>query len=551
MSQFMSIGHLVAILIFVSGLFPNYLLAQEPVRNPASTPDSFDQAIHRMTLDQKVGQLFMLGFPQTSLDPKLKAFITRVKPGSFLLFKRNISSLDQVRAFNKDLTDLSLHVSGVRPLIAVDQEGGFVSRIPVQPAIPSALAFGQTNSLPLSESYGEEVGNLLINLGFNMNLAPVLDLSDPQQPSFIGVRSFGGNPKSVGELGYAVSQGMIKSKLIPTAKHFPGMGSSLPDPHSTLVTRITSSEEFFANDLKPFEKFASLGPETAIMLSHLSYPVLDSSNVPALFSEKIVTGLLRNKLGFKGLVITDDLMMQGASQYANPGEAAVLALNAGADIVMVTWSFKAQEKALQRVKEAILKKEVSLQDVHQKIRRILIAKALSTPAPQNTLTKNSPQTTLPMARLREIEQVVLESNLKNQDEKFDAIKTHSEFCVISPSRHFLESFKRGTSLKLKYYFVNQDSASGTLEAMIRKNSCENSIISVYGKKSIGMLESLPPEMKSKVFLVNLNAPMLLDDESAYLSVINLYFPHINAGQKIAQHISNRKPADYSPRTTSK
>ena len=553
MYKLKSTRHLLAILFFVSGLFPNYLLAQESRDSALSSPESINQVIAKMTLDQKVGQLFMLGFSQATLSPKLKSFFTKIKPGSFLLFKRNIQSLEQVSELNRQLSQLSLEISGVKPLIAVDQEGGFVSRIPIRPPMPSALAFGQTQSLPLAENYGEEVGNLLRALGFNMNLAPVLDLSNPQEPSFIGVRSLGGNPKSVSDFGYSISKGLLKSKVIPTAKHFPGLGSSLDDSHSALVTRFTSMDNFLAADLKPFEKFAELGPTSAVMVSHLSYPIVDSTNIPALFSEKVVTGLLRKKLGFKGIILTDDLMMQGSSQFASPGDAALMSLKAGTDIIMVTWSFKTQLKAFLRVRDAIKNNELPMAVVDEKLRRILTAKLLSLPS--NTLVPVrhiAQEKKLPLEKLKQIEETVLESNLKSHAQKFESLRLDSGFCVVSPSSHFLESFKKGTTVKLKYLLVNTFSAHFALENLLSKAACENSVISIYGQKTTTLVESLSAERKEKIILVNLNAPMSLVDEKAYLSVVNLYFPHTNAGEALAQHLFHRKPAAfYSPRTTSK
>ena len=559
MYKFKSLIHLLAILFLVSGLFPNYLLAQEPLNSSTVALDPIHQAIAKMTLDQKVGQLFMIGFSQASLDPKLKTFLAKIKPGSFLLFKRNIKSLEQVRELNRELTQLSLENTGVKPLIAVDQEGGFVSRIPVQPPMPSALAFGQTQSLSLAEEYGQEVGRLIGDLGFSMNLAPVLDLSNPQEPSFIGVRSFGGNPKDVSNFGYSIAKGLQKSKIIPTAKHFPGLGSSLDDSHSSLVTRITSMDEFLATDLKPFEKFAELGPESAVMVSHLSYPVVDPANIPALFSEKVVTGLLRKKLAFKGVILTDDLMMQGASQFANPGDAAVMTLKAGTDIVMVTWSFRAQMKAFLRVKEAIQKNELPMSFVEEKIQRILVAKSLAgltsdtTSTPESFSRKLAQNQDLPREKLKQIESTVLESNLRAQDQKFETIKTASRLCIVSPSQHFLQSFKNGTNLKLKYVLMNTISPQMTFEKLLSKNGCDNSVLSIYGQKTTFLAEGLSSEAKAHVMLVNLNAPMSLVDEAAYLSVVNLYFPHASAGQVLAQHLFHRKPAtaSYSPRATSK
>lgn len=477
----------------------------------------------------------MVGFTQTQVDTRLKNFIKEMKPGSFLLFKRNIQSLEQVKNLNEQLRVLSALSSSVHPFIAVDQEGGPVSRIPTEVALPNALALGQTNSAPLAETYGEELGRLLVRLGFNMNLAPVLDLSDPQQPSFIGVRSFGHQPDRVGDLGLSISKGMITSKVIPTAKHFPGMGSSTHDPHSTLVTRITSLEDFMATDLKPFQRFSSLGGGTAVMLSHLSYPVLDNTNVPALFSEKIVTELLRNKLGFKGIVLTDDLMMEGASQFAKPEEAALMALKAGADIVMVTWSIKAQENAIRRVRQAVLKKELSLESLDEKLKRILYAKALSS----SSLLKdgrNLAQQPNDSGKLKEIEQNILDSNIRLQAEKFNRFSAAAGFCVFSTSQNFLNSFKAARPTQVKYFLISKYKTGSNLETMIKKKVCSQTVVAVHGRKSASLVHSLSPSEKSQILLVNLSAPMVTLDEAAFKAVINLYFSHAQAGQKIAQQI---------------
>jgi beta-N-acetylhexosaminidase len=534
MAYFKSSLILRAILFCMFGLFPNYVLAnsvQNPVQNPV------DKALSRMSLDQKVGQLFMIGFPQTQIDPQLQRFIAKTKPGAFLMFKRNIKSLQQIQALNSQLSAVTLKSAGIRPFIAVDQEGGIVSRIPVQPPMPNALALGMTDSAELAQSYGEVVGNLLFRLGFNMNLAPVLDLSDPDEPSFIGVRSLGGNPERVGDLGQSLSVGLHESKVIPTAKHFPGLGSSTQDPHAEVITRITSLDDFYATDLKPFEKFAKIGNETAIMLSHLSYPVLDSSNVPAVFSEKIVKGLLRGKLGFKGLVITDDLMMKGASKFARPEDAAVLALKAGADIIMVTWSFKSQEQAFLRVKKAVLDKEISTEDLDEKVRRILQAKLLSYPTKENKLLARSVASTNPR-KLHEIEENILETNLKTQSQKLSNI--NGPLCVIATRQSFLLSYKKGATQAASYYFLSDTSTGSQLEAVLKRKNCTQVVFPIYGKKSAALIDGVAAELKEKVTVINLSAPAALSDADSFKSVVNLYFAHLNAGQKLAQHIAKNK-----------
>jgi len=533
---------LFATLFCLLGLFPNHVLAH-------AMEDSVESHIKKMSLEQKVGQLFMVGLPQSVVDGRLRQFILKVKPGSFLLFKRNIKSFEQVKSLNKTLAALALESSGIGPLIAVDQESGVVSRVPISPPLPNALALGQTDSPILAQSYGEGVGSLLKQLGFNMNLAPVLDLSDPQQPSFIGVRSLGADPEKVGHLGHSLSKGLISANVIPTAKHFPGLGSSTHDSHHSLVTRITSLEDFYATDLKPFEKFSSLGPQTAIMLSHFSYPVLDSSNVPAVFSEKIIRSLLRKKLNFSGLIITDDLMMQGASEFAKPEEAALLALKAGADIIMVTWSFRAQEKAIARIKSAVIKKELLISDVDEKVRRILHAKLLT----QGQKNLQSSRVAASKNSLKQVEQDILESNIRSQAHKFTAVTGENNFCVVATHRAFLSSYRKGSMTKAKYLTIPLASTGSDLEKVIAKSTCRQVLFPIYGKKTFAIINDLSPEIKANFMLVNLSAPMASLDESSYLGVVNLYFAHFNAGEKIAQHLSLKKKstADYQVRATSR
>ncbi|HEY8271087.1 MAG TPA: glycoside hydrolase family 3 N-terminal domain-containing protein, partial [Pseudobdellovibrionaceae bacterium] len=212
-----------------------------------------------MSLDQKVGQLFLIGFPQQSVDPQLENFIKKYKISSFILFKRNISSLSQVAKMNAQLQKISVAASVISPIIAVDQEGGQVARIPTRPPIPNAMSIGQTEDLGLARSLGQETAKIISTLGFNMNLAPVLDISNPDSQSFIGQRSFGSNADKVSSIGVALSRGLLDEAVIPTAKHFPGVGSICEDPHKKVVEYNASAEAFSERDLKPFEEFSKLG----------------------------------------------------------------------------------------------------------------------------------------------------------------------------------------------------------------------------------------------------------------------------------------------------
>ncbi|HRO65924.1 MAG TPA: glycoside hydrolase family 3 N-terminal domain-containing protein, partial [Pseudobdellovibrionaceae bacterium] len=259
-----------------------------------------------MSLREKVGQLFLVGFPQNHLDANLKDFIATQKPGGFILFRRNLKDSRHIRRFTADLSRTA-RIREIAPFLAVDQEGGSVTRVPFFPSLPSALSVGLAGREDLARDLGEESGRLLRWHGFNLNLAPVLDLSDPKSESFIGSRSFGSDPILSGKLGRSYAEGLRDAGVIPTGKHFPGLGGTRIDLHLQAAGFQSTLIDFKNRDLKPFELFAKMGPFSALMISQMSYPFLDPSGIPAPFSKPILRDLLRKELGFEGLVVTDDL----------------------------------------------------------------------------------------------------------------------------------------------------------------------------------------------------------------------------------------------------
>lgn len=523
--------------------FPHLVLAGPP----PSLDKLIDQKISQMSLDEKVGQLFIVGFQPKEITPDLAKFITRYKPGSFLLFKRNISSAEQIRNLNTELYRISFKNSKLPPLIAIDQEGGSVSRLPIFPAPPSALAIGQTQSPLLSEEIGFQTGRFLREVGFNMNLAPVLDVSDPFSGSFIGVRSFGSDPKVVADVGVAFAKGLLRANVIPTAKHFPGTGSLKADPHLHVVKNTASKEVLMERDLRPFREYSKMGKNIAVMLSHFIYPALDESEEPASFSKKISTSLLREDLQYGGLVVTDDLQMQGSRQLLRPEVAALRALQAGADIVMVTWSFADQGRAFEYVKSAIKKNELSEADLSTKLNRILHAKAFA-----NGYRKSPQQepllrgTFLTSTGYSNVESNILESNIKSNlnksdsspKEKVTARKPASlgKVCVVSPSRNFVQSFKSGYRKNFSSRLLAREITPSQLNSWVESKNCAVTFAAVTGKTTAALFKGLSLATKKKMVVVNLSSPNLIGEQKEFLRVLQLYFNHADSGKKIAQHL---------------
>lgn len=525
-------------------IFPHFVLAKT-----GQIAEIIEKKISTMSIEEKVGQLFLIGFPQTKLSPELEDFIGTYKPGAFLLFKRNITSVNQIRELNTILYRTSYKYTKLPPLIAIDQEGGSVSRLPIFPSPPNALAIGQTQSPLLANEMGYQTGLFLREVGFNMNLAPVLDVADPLSGSFIGARSFGADPQLVGDLGLAYSHGLLKARVIPTAKHFPGVGSINSDPHLGVVLNPASLETLKKTDLKPYESYIKLGDKIALMLSHFIYPALDESREPASFSKKISTNLLRNEMNFQGLVITDDLQMQGTKRLLRPEFAALKALQSGADIVMLTWSFDDQGKAFEYVKKSVETGSLSLKEIDDKVRRILTVKAFV------NLYRRNPQQSVSFSgwnltskEYSDIEANILEQNLKtnliaktlqikNSESKSKRnLASIDKVCVLAPSNKFIFSFQKSSDKTLATKLFNRSFSKQEMENWILSNHCPVSIVAVTGPKTAHLVYDLTSKLKKKLVVVNLSAPILLARQKGFLRVIQLYFNHNDSGKKVAQHL---------------
>lgn len=523
-------------------IFPHFVLAKT-----GQIAEIIEKKISTMSIEEKVGQLFLIGFPQTKLTPELEDFIETYKPGAFLLFKRNITSVSQIRELNTTLYRASYKYTKLPPLIAIDQEGGSVSRLPIFPSPPNALAIGQTQSPLLAQEMGYQTGLFLREVGFNMNLAPVLDVADPLSGSFIGARSFGADPQLVGDLGVAYSQGLLKARVLPTAKHFPGVGSINSDPHLGVVQNPSSLETLKKTDLKPYESYIKLGDKIALMLSHFIYPALDESKEPASFSKKISRVLLRNEMNYKGLVITDDLQMQGSKQLLRPEFAALKALQSGADVVMLTWSFADQGKAFEYVRKSVETGSLSLNEIDEKVRRILAVKAFV------NLYRRNPQQpvlfsglSLTSKEYSDIEDNILEQNLKTNlvaktlpaknSESTRRLASIARVCVLAPSNKFIFSFKKSTDKTLATKLFNNAFNKQEMENWIQSNHCPVSIVAVTGPKTARLVYELPLKLKKKLVVVNLSAPKLLASQKGFLRVLQLYFNHNDSGKKVAQHL---------------
>ena len=357
----------------------SYLLAAlliGAVSSPISalTDPEIDTMIAEMTIEEKVGQLIMVGFEGTQANEAIEIHIRERFVGGVVLFSRNIQSPQQTAELANELQRLVEATARQIPLfIGIDQEGGWVIRLKEGATVlPGNMALGATNSTELAERAGEITAVELAAVGVNLNFAPVMDVNNNPDNPVIGRRSFGESPELVSRLGISYIRGLQRNGVLATAKHFPGHGDTTVDSHFELPTVSHDLERIHALELQPF-RAAIDADVAAIMTAHIIYPAFDA-NRPATLSPTILTDLLRKELGFDGLLITDDMEMKAIDDRYRSGEAAVMAVEAGADIVMVLWTPTKQIEVFDALLSAVKSGRISQARLDQSVERILKSK---------------------------------------------------------------------------------------------------------------------------------------------------------------------------------
>jgi len=290
-----------------------------------------------------LGELFVIGFHGTRLDDRLRDYLTGFSYGGIILFSRNIRSFDEWKHLTEDLQYIRTAQNKAPYFIAIDEEGGTVSRMPDDSCtLPGARALAETYEPSQSLLAGMTAGKVLSEHGCNLNLAPVLDVNvNPLNPG-IGIRSFGTTNEDVIKYGLEFMKGLHSQGVLSCAKHFPGKGDIIRDSHKTSAVCNASKDQIFSTHLKPFEKAVS-ERIPFVMTSHAIYPAVD--NRPATLSEIFLKNILRDDFGFNGLIISDDLEMGAMSQEASIGETAYRAIMAGCDMLLICHSLEKQQEA--------------------------------------------------------------------------------------------------------------------------------------------------------------------------------------------------------------
>ncbi|MEJ2031846.1 MAG: beta-N-acetylhexosaminidase [Deltaproteobacteria bacterium] len=317
-----------------------------------------------------LGGLFMAGLPGTVLDPSTLALIEKDRVGNFIIFRRNVADPGQLRRLCSDLRE-TCQASGLpAPLIAIDQEGGTVARLPAPfTQFPDARVLtAAADPRQALTDYARTCARELREVGINMNLAPVLDVCPEDEGRFMERRSLGADPGEVSRWGRLVITILQEEGVAACGKHFPGLGAAILDPHERLPRVDRSPAEIRRQDLPPFREAAAAGV-AAIMTSHTLYPAFDRE-WPATLSRPILTGLLREEIGYQGMIVTDDLEM-GAIEKEGPLDAAALrSFEAGADLLLICHDHGKVRAALQRLAATVAAGRISPSRLESSLARI-------------------------------------------------------------------------------------------------------------------------------------------------------------------------------------
>ena len=364
---------------------------EETIQTPESVPE---ETVAELTPEQKLDEIVNAGIEVMPLEDKVAGLFivtpeaitgvsTAIKAGDgtkkalsdyavggIVYFSKNIRSQEQLQEM---VSNTKLY-SNYPLFIAVDEEGGSVSRLAeagLGTKVDTAQELAQSGDVNNAYLAGDTIGQYLADYGFNLDFAPVADLANVEK-SVIGNRSFGADAATVSPYVTSMMQGLADHEITACVKHFPGIGSTTQDTHKGLASTDRTAEEFRASEFVVFQAAIDAGADL-ILVCHMSAPALAGDGTPCSLSEAVVTNILRNELGFKGVIITDALNMSAISEYYSADEAAVMALRAGCDMLLMPEDFeKAYNGVLQAVRDGVIAEE-RIDDALRRIYRIKYA----------------------------------------------------------------------------------------------------------------------------------------------------------------------------------
>jgi len=351
-----TLGFFFACLLLLTGCARSGVSSAPPV-------DRIGAAVKRMTTAEKAGQLMMVGFHGDTANEDIAFLLREYGVGGVILFDRNISSAGQLQTLTGDLQKMA----GDWPLlVAIDEEGGLVVRgEEVIPPPPAAAEIGQKGDPAAARAWAARTAEILRSLGVNLNFAPVADLG------LAGGRSYSDEPATVAAFAEAAADGYTDGGILCTLKHFPGIGKGRADTHEERVIVEAGLDTLTAEDMYPFRRVLAghRDGDVLVMVGHIEYPAIDEA-CPASISPKVMA-LLRQETGFDGVVVTDDLGMGAVAARMSAAEAAVEAVRAGVDLVLICHEYQDMNAAHQALCRAIEDGRIPADRVNEAVGRIL------------------------------------------------------------------------------------------------------------------------------------------------------------------------------------
>ena len=363
--------------VFIKG---ETAVAQEDIQlNNICDRTDIDKLLNSMTLEEKIAQLFFItpealtGVATVTEAGDLTEECYKQYPvGGIIYFRENIESRQQLSSMLRRMQEISTERIGLPAFLGTDEEGGRVTRIYGSsitdiPYVGSMYSVGTSGDLQAAYEAGNTLGCYLKELGFNVDFAPVADIFTNEENTVIGDRAFGNNVETVSEMVPACVKGLQDAGIEATLKHFPGHGDTTEDSHSGYANSYKNLDELRECELKPFQ--AGIKADVSlVMVGHISLPDVLDSQTPASLSSEIVQNLLRDELDFKGVIITDALNMGAISQNYTSADAAISAVKAGVDMLLMPLDFRAAYEALIN---AVQEGEISEQRINESVRRII------------------------------------------------------------------------------------------------------------------------------------------------------------------------------------
>lgn len=370
----------------------------------AEKKETVEEIMSGMTLRDKISQMMMLSFrhwdenPQddkeqtnfTVMNEQVEGIVEKYKPGAVIYFAQNLEETQQSYELTMKFQEVAVKNDGIPLMICADQEGGLVYRLKTGTAMPGNMALGATANSQYSYLTGQVIGSELNAIGINTNLAPVVDVNNNANNPVIGLRAYSDDATVVGEMASQAMKGMAENNVIGCAKHFPGHGDTSVDSHYGLPCVDKSLDELKQCELAPYETVIAGGVDM-IMTAHILYPQLEKDTIyssktgkeeslPATMSDDIITGLLKESMGFSGIVVTDAMNMEGITDSWDEVQAVVNSIAAGVDMICMPCNLtsmedvEALEKIITEVEAAVQKESIPMSRIDDAVTRILTVK---------------------------------------------------------------------------------------------------------------------------------------------------------------------------------